>query len=60
MSWIITDSAMNVYNWCKLIVSYAETYVVKNEQTDSKTHSRILSAPRLYYSDKCQDIIIQK
>ena len=58
MSWIITDSAM--YNWCKLIVSYAETYVVKYEQIDSKTPSRNLSILRLYYSDKCHDIIIKK
>jgi len=28
-----------MYNRCKLIVSYAETYVVKYKQTDSKTHS---------------------
>ena len=38
MSWIITNSAINVYSWCKLIASYAETYAVKYKLILKHTH----------------------
>ena len=41
MYWIITDSAINVYTWCTLIVSYAETYVVKYNQKLILKHTHV-------------------